>query len=262
MEKALTVLMIEDDNDQCNEYKRILDISHDIHLVGVTNNEKEALKGVMDYLPDVIILDIELHKGSGNGIAFLEGLNNMKMKVAPFILVTTYNISLFTHEIIRQLGADFIMVKSQDDYSAESVIIFLRSLKLTIQDMRKKFRSKNNLPLESPADIIKRQKSRITVEMDRIGISPKATGRCYLIDAIVYKIEGKHEQAAAIAKKYQKSVASVERAMQNAINKAWNTTPSEDLAIYYTSRIHPEKGVPTVTEFICHYANRLKTEYQ
>ena len=262
MEKALTVLMVEDDNEECNKFRRLLDSANDIRLVGVTNNEKDALKGVKDHLPDVVILDIELHNGSGNGIAFLKGLAGMKMKTIPFILVTTHNISHFTHEIIRQLGADFIMIKSREDYCPESVIVFLRSLKVTFQEIRKKIQSKNNLTEESPADKVKRLELRVTVEVDKIGISPKATGRNYLIDAIMYRTEGKPDQINSIAKKYGKTVPSVERAMQNAINKAWITMNPEELTLNYTSRIHPDKGVPTIMEFVCHYANKLKTEYR
>jgi len=261
MEKVLSVLLVEDDKEECNEFIKILDSAGDIRLVGVTNNKNTALESVKDHLPDVVILDIELHKGNGNGIGFLESLNNMKIKPSPYILVTTHNISLITHEVVRQLGADFIMVKSQEDYSAQSVISFLRSLRKTIQEIQKKINGKNQTAIKAPAEIKKRRLVRVTAEIDKIGVSPKALGRSYLIDAIIHRIEGKHDQFASIATKYGKTVASVERAMQNAINKAWITTNPEDLLMLYTSRIHSEKGVPTVMEFICHYANKIKANY-
>ena len=49
--------------------------------------------------------------------------------------------------------------------------------------------------------------------------------------------------------------------MQNAIAKAWRTTPIDDLLKYYTAKISSDKGIPTITEFIYHYANKLKIEY-
>lgn len=64
-----------------------------------------------------------------------------------------------------------------------------------------------------------------------------------------------------IAQKYGKTDASVERAMQNAINRAWRTGNVEELLFYYTARINPSRGVPTITEFISYYANKLKSEY-
>lgn len=62
--------------------------------------------------------------------------------------------------------------------------------------------------------------------------------------------------------KLQKSTASVERAMQNAINRAWSNGNPEDLARNYTAVINYERGVPTLTEFIYHYASKFKNELQ
>jgi len=262
MEKPLSLLLVEDDREECNAFMRMIDTIKDIRLVGVTDNEDKALEYVKDHLPDAVILDLELHCGSGNGIAFLEALEKMRMKLRPYILVTTNNISRITHERIRQLGADFIMVKSQKNYSIGNVIEFLRSLKKTILDLRKKMHEKSDILEESPHEIRRRQTDRITVEIDKVGISPKALGRSYLIDAIMHRVEGNSGHVAAVADKYGKTDASVERAIQNAINRAWSTAHPDDLLLYYTSQIRSDKGVPTVMEFICYYANKLKAEYQ
>ena len=261
MDKPLTILLVEDDQEECKSFIRLIDSTEDIRLVGVTNNETKALEYVKDYLPDAIILDLELHKGKGNGIAFLEALKEIKMNLSPYILVTTNNISRMTHDRVRQEGADFIMVKSQEDYSTSNVIEFLRSLKKTLHESGKKMLLRNDLNEEPPHDTKKRQQMKITAEVDQIGISPKALGRSYLIDAIIHKTNGQHGQIAAIAKKYSKTEASIERAMQNAINKAWSIMQQDDLLMHYTARIRSDKGVPTVTEFICYYANKLKIEY-
>ena len=261
MEKVLTVLLVEDDQEECIKFVRLIDSMNDIRMVGVTNSDAKALEITKDHLPDAVILDLELHKGKGTGIAFLEKLKNTQLKYLPYILVTTHNVSRITHERARQEGADFIMVKSQEDYSAGKVVEFLQSLKKTIHESRRKMNNGDGLAVESPYDIRKRQEVRVTTEIDLIGISPKALGRSYLIDAIMFRIEGQPGQVAMIAEKYGKTDASVERAMQNAINRAWSTMHPDDLLTHYTSRIHSEKGVPTVTEFVCHYANKMKAEY-
>ena len=59
---------------------------------------------------------------------------------------------------------------------------------------------------------------------------------------------------------YKKSDASVERAMQNAINRAWRHSDIEELLAHYTARIRSEKGVPTTLEFVFYYANKIKTD--
>jgi len=261
LDKPLTVLLVEDDQEECKSFVRLIDTMEDIRLIGVTNNETKALEYVKDNLPDAVILDLELHKGKGNGIAFLEALKSMRIKLPPYILVTTHNISRMTHDRVRQEGADFIMVKSQEDYSTSNVIELLRLLKKTIHESRKKIQQQNGFDEESPHDTKKRLETRVIAEINQIGVSPKALGRSYLIDAIIHRVDGQSGHVATIAKKYRKTEASVERAMQNAINKAWSTMQPDDLLQHYTARIHSEKGVPTVTEFVCYYANKLKIEY-
>jgi len=239
-----------------------IESTDDVRLVQVTNNAGKALEHVVDYLPDAIILDLELHKGGGNGVAFLKMLKQASLKIFPYILVTTNNISSVTHNQIRQLGVDFIMVKTQNDYNAESVIEFLRAFKGTIQASRKRKQEADKYEEVPPAERKRRIETQITAEMDLIGISPGVKGRRYLIDAIILIIDGLDEQTqditATIAERYSKSTPSVERAMQNAISNAWKYSDIEDLKRYYTALIRSDKGVPTLTEFIHHYANKIK----
>ena len=99
-------------------------------------------------------------------------------------------------------------------------------------------------------------------ELDLIGVNTKSVGYKYLIDAIKIVMDSPSPNiCGVIAKKYGKTDSSVERAVQNAINRAWNTSPLEDLQRYYTAHISSAKGVPTLTEFIHYYARKIKNEY-
>ena len=262
MDKSLTVLLVEDDPEECRSFVQYVESTDDVQLVGVVNNADKALEYVKDFLPDAIILDLELHKGGGNGISFLVALGKEQSRVSPYILVSTNNISRTTHEQVRQLGADFIMTKSQSDYSAENVIEFLRSLKRIIHDSQKKQQASSKAPnIMSPNEIKKRLTSRIATEIDLIGISPKVIGRGYLIDHIMLLIEGQPDPVVIIAEKHGKTDVSVERAMQNAINHAWRSGDIDDLQRLYTARIVSGKGVPTLNEFVYYYSNKIKAEY-
>jgi len=261
VEKLLTVLLVEDDQEECDEFTQHVESIEELRLIGVTNNETEALEHVKDHLPDAIILDLELHKGSGDGISFLETLGTMRLSPSPYILVTTHNISHITHSRVRHLGADFIMVKSQEDYSVEKVLEFLMSHKQLIHDLRKKMQGRHGSVEITPADKRKRLEVRVAAEIDNIGISPRVDGRMYLIEAIILRISGESDFIADIAKKHKKTYAGVQRAMQNAINRAWSIMHPDDLMKYYTARVNSDKGVPTNMEFIYYYANKLKDEY-
>lgn len=46
--------------------------------------------------------------------------------------------------------------------------------------------------------------------------------------------------------------------MQTAINYAWRISSIDDLMTHYTARINHQTGVPTPTEFIYYYADKIK----
>lgn len=261
MVKKLSVILVEDDPDECKGLVDYIERLDNISILGVTNSSTEAIKYIKDYLPDVIILDLELHQGSGSGLNVLLGLRQLDLNNKPYILITTNNSSQITHESARKLGADFIMTKYQTDYSPKSVVDFLTIMEPAIL-VRKQTSLDISAAAEPPEMKNKRILRRIDAELNQIGISPKAVGYQYLADAIMLVIKQcKHNLYCEIGKKHGKTEASVERAMQNAINKAWKTADIDDLLRYYTARINPEKGVPTITEFIYYYAHMIKNEY-
>lgn len=63
---------------------------------------------------------------------------------------------------------------------------------------------------------------------------------------------------AYLANKYKIGNSSISRAMQTAINYAWRISSIDDLMIHYKARINYETGVPTPTEFIYYYAEKIK----
>jgi len=254
--RLLSILLIEDEPLECQEIIEQVELTDDIHLIGVTNNIEKALEYVINSQPDVIILDLELHKGYGDGLTFLDSLQQLQLCYPIYVLVTTNNISFITHDSARKMGADFIMVKSQEDYSAKRVIHFLCSLKNIIHNNRKVVAHSNTV---TPFLYRQRDENKIITELDFIGISPSMLGRKYLIDCIKLCAEDKSGGfTMVVAQKYNKSVASVERAMQNAIEKAWRSTHIDDLEKYYTARIQSTRGVPSMMEFIYYYAEKVK----
>ena len=60
-----------------------------------------------------------------------------------------------------------------------------------------------------------------------------------------------------LAIEYKKTPASIERAMQNAINRTWATENVEDLLNKYKAKISSSRGVPTINEFVHYYAHLI-----
>lgn len=261
MEHLLNILLLEDEPDVCERFKQEIDLTQDMKLLAVTNDSHQALELASEYNPDVIIVDLELHFGKGNGLLFLEKLKECALATSPYILVTTNNSSTTAYSFAGTLGADFIMYKHQEDYSEKYVIDFLRMMHSIICS-RQLSPNPLHTTTETPEQRQQRFRRITCMEMDFIGIHPKSVGYQYLIDGILLSID-KHQPnlISVIAEKYTKTSASVERAMQNAINRAWRTTDIDDLLLHYTAKIHSSRGVPTIAEFICYYANKIRNEY-
>ena len=259
MKHNLTILILDDDQKACEKLQAAIDAVEDFSLLDITADTATALRKAKIGLPDVIILDLELHLGGGNGLFFLEDLQKLKLSIRPYLLVTTNNSSDITLEQARVFGADFIMAKSNSEYSAQYVVDFLCMMKPTI--IAASHPASGNPRTESPQEHDRHIAERIQRELDLIGISPKAIGYQYLIDAILMTYHAPEPNLCRkLAEKYHKTGVSIERAIQNAINRAWRTSDPDDLLAFYTAHIRPDKGVPTLMEFVHYYARKLRQE--
>ena len=259
MEQTLSILLIEDDADDCNEIAKCVKQSTYLKIVATTGNARHALDMVQVHQPNIIILDLELHQGGGNGLVFLEALRKQKLEISPFILITTQNNSRATLARARELGADFTLAKYEEDYSAQYVVDYLELMHPSII-------RKNNMEFVSSALTPEEKKQRIMknikAELELIGIKTTAIGFKYLSDAIWMIMDEPITNIPSIlSPKYNKSKASIERAMQNAIKSAWSKNNIDDLLKYYTAKIDPERGYPTTTEFVYYYADKLRDEF-
>lgn len=258
MERELSVLIIEDDLEACRRFEECAEIMPAVSVVACTNDSQKGVELVKEYMPDAVVLDLELNDGRGSGIDFLKLLKGAELSYKPFIIVTSNNSSQLTVEFVRSLEIDYYVSKHKADYSEKQVLEMLETMKDMIQNNRMTV-DKDYDVNESAEKKEKRIRRMITMELDQIGISPKMIGYKYLADAIYLLIKDEERPlAVVIGETYKKSTGSVERAMQTAINKAWRVNDTEDLLKYYTARIDPRRGAPTVTEFVYYYANKVK----
>ncbi|MDE7061817.1 MAG: response regulator [Lachnospiraceae bacterium] len=262
MSGPLTVLVIEDDPSSCNSLRDCLVRSEDMEISGIVDNSFDALELVEKSTPDAIILDLELKLGGGNGILFLSQLNGIELTKRPYILVTTNNSSNTTLSSVRSLGADFILSKYERGYCAQYVVEFLQAMKSAIQSkvINVEFTpSVPALPQDTREKVVIRT---IHQELEKIEMRPKLLGYKYLTDAIYMVMEGRDGNLLLdIGKKYQKSPASVERAIQNCIGSVWAHSNERVLKQNYTAKVSDRRGMPTIMEFVYYYANKIGDEY-
>jgi NarL family two-component system response regulator LiaR len=93
-----------------------------IKISGEAKTETEAVKGIMELKPDIVILDVCLQKG--NGINVLRELKQQDSK-ASFIILTSYMYPQYVSKCL-ELGADFVFSKNSD---IEKLIYTLRNFK-------------------------------------------------------------------------------------------------------------------------------------
>lgn len=256
--KTMTLLLIEDNVNECNIFKEYVQTRDDVKFIGITNSDIEGFEYITKYSPDAIILDLELQKGSGNGTSLnlLEKLHSIILNPKPKIVVTTVVASDPIYDYLHEKGVDLIFYKKHANYSAENVINTLLLLNRYSERSNPQVINIIESPTHNISDIINN-------ELDLIGVGLHLQGRKYLHDAIYYIITQEQSGSSQtvvqyLVSKYKRSNSTISRAMQNAILHAWRRSSLEDLEKYYTAKINYETGIPTPTEFIYYYADKIK----
>ena len=256
--KPMKILIIEDDINDCNSFKKCAENREDVEIVAMTDSDLEGLKLVKTKRPEGIVLDLELNNsatGSIDSLDFLTNLRKLNLTYEPIVIVTTHVNSKRTYEILHRNGVDLILYKDNPKYSSEHVLNNFINLRNA------------NIDYKEPSieEILQNEEDKISNiindELELIGVTAKLKGREYIHDAILYLIQDDSNKINVIqylVNKYKKSGTTVTNGIQNAIIHAWRITPVEDLEKYYTARINYETGIPTPMEFIYYYVNKIK----
>lgn len=261
MNKLVSILLIEDNKNECMNFKTHIDQRTDAKLVGMTDSDIEGLKLIKALKPDAIILDIELHDGTGhtNSFSLVEQLNKMRIFPRPKLIINTVVSSSTVYDFLHKNGVDLIFYKKQANYSVKNVIDTVVLLSNYSEDTS----YTGNVQIDNSYETHNRISDLIDTELNLIGISIHLQGRKYLHDAI-YLLVAEPEKAESttivqyLVSKYKRSSSTISRAMQNAILRAWRISSIEDLEKLYPYKINYETGVPTTNEFIFNMSDKIK----
>jgi len=253
----ITILLVEDDVNECAIYKNIVKNREDVKIVAITNSSTKALEEFEIHKPDAVILDLELTDGEGSGFDFIEAVKEYPKHKIPKIIVTTNVHSNSVYDYCHSNNIDFVFYKKQKNYSRENIINTL----LLLRNYKTNDKVVDTEQEDKFEEVVC---NKINMELDLIGVGTHLHGRKYLCDAIYFILNSGDNSKVSIVQylvgKYKKSSSTISRAMQNAILHAWRVTPIEDLSKYYKARVNYETGVPTPTEFIYYYADKIKRE--
>lgn len=263
--RPMKIVLIEDDIFDCKQFTDCAAKRGDINFVGITASSDEGLSFVQNKLPEAVILDLELNRGSGSGTDFLKKFYQLDLPMRPLIVVTTRNRSQIMHTKLHEdFTIEWIFSKEQQSYSADMVIEQLLDLRPFLHKQRASH--PDLVTLETPEELEKRIMERISAEMDAFGISPKYKGRRIAEESIYRlihkKIDGDSEYVfKEIALARGKHYNNIVRPLESAILQAWtNPVDLERLLMVYTAPVRSEVGAPTPTEFIHYYADKIRRD--
>ena len=258
--REMQLLLIEDEEQSRLDFKEYISalrpsLSYPVSLY-MAKGESDGLSLVQKFAIDVIILDLEFHESDGDGLTFLKKLKRVDLYEKPYIVVTTNNRSPITREAARDAGADYVFWKKKPDYSPKLVMEHICAF------LQYKFHSRKDEPVKPKKLSLE---DDIKLRINKIGFTDEMLGKKYVIDAISIVARSKdpdinlhRDVFPVIARKYKKTVGSVNRAIETAINKAWSITDAEILSECYTVAVSGSKGAPTNKEFIFYNANEIK----
>jgi two-component system OmpR family response regulator len=109
-DRCLSVLLVEDSKVLVERLSEMLDGIYGLDLAAVVDTEAEAISQVVDGAFDVLLLDLQLRRGTGFGV--LRAISGHSRR--PIVVVlTNYDLAEY-RRIATALGANYFLDKVRD----------------------------------------------------------------------------------------------------------------------------------------------------
>ena len=218
--KVVTVLIADDNREQCERIKSLTEIQNDMKVVGIAHNGIEAYSKILEHKPDIAIIDLIMPGLDGLGI-----LEKLYVESPNEVLTKSIVLSPMQDEGIAkrstELGANYYMLKP---YNSESLLKRVRDLtfgETPCSNLNKISTHPYN------REIIGLQ-HYVAKLITKIGIPANMRGYRYIIDAVIFCVKDSeliHHVTKGlypdIAKKHDTTISRVEGGIRHAIHVAW-----------------------------------------
>ena len=243
----------------------------DIEIVGIEYSGQKAYNKILSLKPDVVLMNMILPEIDGLGI--MEQLvANLEVPKLPRVVIISSVDNPTIMDCACQTGVDYYIMKP---YRLETIYNRIVQLQEPFKEGEKKntalrcYESKQQY-----ADLVSGTEdnvleAQITDIMRRIGVPAHIKGYQYIRTAIIMAV---HDIAVlnyitkllypSIAKQYNTTASSVERAIRHAIEVAWSRGDTEVLQEIFGYTINVSKGKPTNSEFIAQIADKYRLNYR
>lgn len=268
MNDKITVLVADDNNDFTMTLSSYLDKEEQIEIVGMAKDGNEAYQMVVEYKPDILLLDMIMPHLDGLGV--LEKLNETNLEKRPLsIILSAVGQDKITQKAIS-LGAQYYIVKPFD------INVLIKRMKELKNYQPSQFRG-GYIAREIKAqyiDITPEQKKNqenlealVTNIIHEVGVPAHIKGYQYLREAIMMVVKDTDvinqitkQLYPEIADKYHTTPSRVERAIRHAIEVAWGRGEQGTVENIFGYTVSAAKGKPTNSEFIAMISDKLRLE--
>lgn len=252
--KKIKVFIADDNAELLAVMKAYVNREEGMTLTGTAMDGAEVLEKLKSTPADVLVLDIVMPLL--DGMEVLRTLSEANVQPLSVIMITAFG----QEELLRQaarFGAAYYLLKPFD-------------MKVFIQKIKEVYQQEVTVSstVNEGVQRVNEQEDRLHLTLVRYledaGIQPHVKGYHYIKEAIWMGYEEVEVLSGftkliypSIAKKYKTSGSSVERAIRNAIQLAWNQKKQEESPA--TFRFSPRKK-PTNSEFISTLVHHLKVQ--
>ncbi len=271
----MRLMIIVSSKEEGRKLSDYLSRKQDIEIMDILYHGGDAYEQIMKKQPDMILMNMILP--GMDGLELMEQLSaDLGLPKLPKVIVLSAVDNLTIMECTCQAGADFYMLKP---YRLDT--LYNRMLQLQ-KGKQKQSMNKEMASMEANAEMsgmIYSEKSvmntrenqlelEITEVLRRIGMPAHIKGYQYIRTGIMMAVQDitilnyiTKLLYPSIAKQYNTTPSSVERAIRHAIEVAWNRGDMAALQEVFGFSISPERGKPTNSEFIAQIADQYRVDY-
>ena len=253
------IMMVKRDKREIEQLRDIIQSVAAYELVGICDNGQDAVRGIAEKNPDIVILD-EVLPGKDVLEIAESVIHNKNLKNVKFILCGSKTHKQYLDFIYYKI-ADRLILRILDLPYDD------RKVREVIDDIMKAKRNDNYQNMVESENDSTMLEAVVTDIIHEIGVPAHIKGYQYLRSAILMAVQDMDilnsitkQLYPSIAEEYGTTSSRVERAIRHAIEVAWGRGSMDTINDLFGYTINAGKGKPTNSEFIALIADKIRLD--
>lgn len=253
------IMMVKRDKREIEQLRDIIQSVAAYELVGICDNGQDAVRGIAEKNPDIVILD-EVLPGKDVLEIAESVIHNKNLKNVKFILCGSKTHKQYLDFIYYKI-ADRLILRILDLPYDD------RKVREVIDDVMRAKRNDNYQNMVEPENDSTVLEAVVTDIIHEIGVPAHIKGYQYLRSAILMAVQDMDilnsitkQLYPSIAEEYGTTSSRVERAIRHAIEVAWGRGSMDTINDLSGYTINAGKGKPTNSEFIALIADKIRLD--